>query len=167
MKVKRELSVAEYITNSLFELMKVKPYSEISINDITDNAKVHRASFYRNFSSKEDIIEKWLNRVTVNFIESSKINFKEDSLNDFFLKLFNHLSNYKKECTLIYQAGYSHLLKNQFEDSFLKYNMPRYDDYKSYFMIGGIFNVFNYWIMNGCKETPKEITNKLVNLMSK
>lgn len=87
MKVKRELSVAEYITNSLFELIKVKPYSEISINEITDNAKVHRASFYRNFSSKEDIIEKWLNRVTVNFIESSKINFKEDSLDDFFFEI--------------------------------------------------------------------------------
>ena len=44
MKKKRELSVAEYITNSLFELMKIKPYNEISITEITDKAKVNRVS---------------------------------------------------------------------------------------------------------------------------
>ena len=167
MKKKRKLSVAEYITNSLFELMKSKSYHEISITEITDKAKVNRVSFYRNFSSKEDIVQKWISNVTNRFLEYSHINFKEDSLEDFFIKLFNHLNNYKNECTLIYKAGFIHLLKNQFEESFLKYNKPRYNDYKSYFMIGGIFNVFHFWLINGCKETPTEITSKLVNLMSK
>ena len=53
MNNKRELSVAQYITNSLFELMKAKPYNDISITEITDKAKVNRVSFYRNFTSKE------------------------------------------------------------------------------------------------------------------
>ena len=58
MNKKRELSVSDYITNSLFELMKKKPYADISITEITDKAKVNRVSFYRNFISKEDIIDK-------------------------------------------------------------------------------------------------------------
>ena len=68
MNHKRNSSVSQYITNSLFELMKKKPYVEISITDITDNAKVHRASFYRNFTSKEDVIVQWIKSTTQNFL---------------------------------------------------------------------------------------------------
>ena len=44
------------ITNALFELLKEKSISEISITEIIVKAKVARASFYRNYSSKESVI---------------------------------------------------------------------------------------------------------------
>lgn len=167
MKRKREKSVETYITESLFKLMGEKKYIDITNTEITNRAGVGRASFYRNFNSKEDIIKKWISNTTTTFLQNSNINFKNDNLEDYFIKLFSHLEKYKKEALLIYNAGLIYLLKDEFETTFININQNTYNNYKSYFYIGGIFNVYYYWLINGCRETPKEISKKLINLMQK
>ena len=167
MNNKRELSVAQYITNSLFELMKVKPYNDVSITEITDKAKVNRVSFYRNFTSKEDIINKWITSTTQNFLSKSDINYQKDSTLDYFTKLFTHLEKYKTEAMLIYKANLFNLLKDEFDNNIINLHKKEYSNYKSYFLAGGIFNVYYFWLINGCKETPQQVSEKLVDLMSK
>ena len=167
MNNKRELSVAQYITNSLFELMKAKPYNDISITEITDKAKVNRVSFYRNFTSKEDIIDKWIKFTTQNFLSKSDISYQKDSTLDYFTKLFTHLEKYKTEAMLIYKANFFNLLKNEFDNNLINLHKKEYSNYKSYFLAGGIFNVYYFWLINGCKETPHQVAEKLVDLMSK
>ena len=167
MNNKRELSVAQYITNTLFELMKVKPYNDISITEITDKAKVNRVSFYRNFTSKEDIIDKWIKSTTQNFLSKSDISYQKDSTLDYFTKLFSHLEKYKTEAMLIYNANLFNLLKNEFDNNLINLHKKEYSNYKSYFLAGGIFNVYYFWLINGCKETPYQVAEKLVDLMSK
>ena len=167
MNNKRELSVAQYITNSLFELMKVKPYNDISITEITDKANVNRVSFYRNFTSKEDIIDKWIKSTTQNFLSKSDISYQKDSTIDYFTKLFTHLEKYKTESMLIYKANLFNLLKNEFDNNLINLHKKEYSNYKSYFLAGGIFNVYYFWLINGCKETPHQVAKKLVDLMSK
>jgi AcrR family transcriptional regulator len=46
----------KWIYESLIELMKKRPFSKITIQNITENADVARLTFYRNFKSKEDVI---------------------------------------------------------------------------------------------------------------
>ena len=167
MNNKRELSVAQYITNSLFELMKVKPYNDISITEITDKANVNRVSFYRNFTSKEDIIDKWIKSTTQNFLSKSDISYQKDSTLDYFTKLFTHLEKYKTEAMLIYNANLFNLLKNEFDNNLINLHKKEYSNYKSYFLAGGIFNVYYFWLIDGCKETPHQVAEKLVDLMSK
>ena len=167
MNNKRELSVAQYITNSLFELMKAKPYNDISITEITDKANVNRVSFYRNFTSKEDIIDKWIKSTTQNFLSKSDISYQKDSTIDYFTKLFTHLEKYKTESMLIYKANLFNLLKNEFDNNLINLHKKEYSNYKSYFLAGGIFNVYYFWLINGCKETPHQVAKKLVDLMSK
>lgn len=167
MRIQSEKYVDEYIINALFDLMKKKDYNEISITEITNKAGVGRVSFYRNFNSKEDIIKKWIDNTTNNFLNTSNINYKKDSTTDFFSKLFTHLEKYKEYSFLIYKANLTHLLKNEFENRILKIYEKEYSNYKSYFLAGGIFNVYYYWIINGCKETPKELANKLIDFMQK
>ncbi len=167
MRLQAEKYVDEYITNALFTLMKRKKYDDISITEITNKAGVGRVSFYRNFNSKEDIIKNWIEDTTNNFLKSSDINFKKDSTKDYFIKLFNHLEKYKEESFLIYKANLIHLLKSVFENKLLSIHQKEYDNYKSYFLAGGIFNVYYFWLINGCKESSEEIADKLVDLMQK
>lgn len=57
-KRKRPNSVKEMIISSLCDLIEEKKnYSDISIQDIVNKAKVCRNSFYRNFTSREDIFK--------------------------------------------------------------------------------------------------------------
>lgn len=167
MRLQAEKYVDEYIINALFTLMKSKKYDDISITEITNKAGVGRVSFYRNFNSKEDIIKRWIEDTTNNFLKSSDINFKKDSTKDYFIKLFNHLEKYKEESFLIYKANLIYLLKSEFENKLLSIHQKEYDNYKSYFLAGGIFNVYYFWLINGCKESSEEIANKLVDLMQK
>ncbi len=167
MRIQSGKYVDEYIINALFALMKKKEYNDISITEITNKAGVSRVSFYRNFNSKEDIIKKWIEDTTNNFLKISDINFKKDSTKDYFIKLFSHLEKYKDQSLLIYKANLIHLLKSEFENKLLAIHEKEYDNYKSFFLAGGIFNVYYYWLRNGCKESAEEIAEKLVDLMQK
>lgn len=167
MKVKREKTVDSYITEALFNLMKKKDYNSISISEITIKAGVNRISFYRNFNSKDEIIEKWIHDITNNFLKTSNISYKNDSTKDYFIKLFTHLEKYKEQGKLICKANLTYLLKQEFDDILLKIYEEEYSAYKSYFIAGGIFNVYYYWLISGCKETPDTIANKLVDFMKK
>ena len=167
MRLQAEKYVDEYITKALFTLMKNKKYDDISITEITNKAGVGRVSFYRNFNSKENIIKKWIKDTTDNFLKSSDINFKKDSTKAFFIKLFNHLEKYKEEALLINKANLIHLLKAEFENRLLATHEKEYNNYKSYFIAGGVFNVYYFWLTNECKESPEELADKLVDLMQK
>ena len=51
----RNAYVIEHITDSLLKLLRDKPIGDISISELCDLAGIGRASFYRNFESKEEI----------------------------------------------------------------------------------------------------------------
>lgn len=57
----QEYYTKHYIVTALFKLMHTTEYSAISISDITSKAGVGRATFYRHFKTKEDVILYWFN----------------------------------------------------------------------------------------------------------
>jgi len=167
MKIKREAFVNEYITQALLLLMEKKDYKDISITEICERAGVTRMSFYRNFKSKEDILKKWLTSVTDGFLADSGISYKNDSISDYFIKLFTHLDHYRAICMSLYKADLMYMVKEQFDRVFLDIHRDEYDDYKSYFLAGGIYNVFLLWLMNGCRESPEQLADRMENMLSK
>lgn len=60
-----------------------------------------------------------------------------------------------------------YLVKEQFDRGFLRIYHDEYDDYKSYFLAGGIYNVFLLWLMNGCIETPEELADRMNDILIK
>jgi len=167
MKIKREALVGEYITEALLILMKKEAYREISITEICAKAGVTRMSFYRNFESKEDVLRRWIAGVTERFLAASEISYKEDTAEEYFTKLFTHLERYKGICDALYRADLIYLVKEQFDRVLVELHHEDYDDYKSYFLSGGIYNVFLLWLINGAKERPQELAKRLDRLLVK
>lgn len=48
------------IADALFSLMKRKPFQQITVTEICEEAAVGRKTFYRNFELREDVIDFWL-----------------------------------------------------------------------------------------------------------
>lgn len=167
MAERKDAIVADYIMDSLITLMKRKDYHDISITEICENADVARMSFYRNYKSKEDILRKWLMKVTNRFVAESGISYRDDAPRDYFVTLFTHLEKHKSICTALHEAGLVHLLKEEFDRVFLSIHGGEYDDYKSFFHAGGVYNVFLLWLIRGCAETPEELADKLAGLTKK
>ena len=71
--------VKESITATLLHLLEKKSISEISITEIITGAGVARASFYRNYASKEDVIITLIDDV----LESFRKDIENDG-NDFY-----------------------------------------------------------------------------------
>ena len=49
--------IKDYISQALLHLMQKKANSQITIQEITAEAGVNRSTYYRNFTSKETIIQ--------------------------------------------------------------------------------------------------------------
>ncbi len=61
-----------YIVQALFKLMSEYNYEKISVKDIAEKAGVGRATFYRHFKRKEDIILFYFEHYTsYSFISST------------------------------------------------------------------------------------------------
>ena len=53
----------ECIATALIELMKTKDYSSITITEIAKKSGMSRMTYYRNYSSKDDILVQYINSV--------------------------------------------------------------------------------------------------------
>ena len=163
---KMNILVKDSITDALLKLLNTKTLDKISITEITNKAGVGRVSFYRNFESKEDIIDKYLTKITDEFIESSNISFHNMNTYDYLITLFTHLEKHKEFTTNLYKSNCLYLVENQFKRIFELRNQ-NYDKYKRHFYQGGIYNIYYYWLINGYKESPKELADKLKDLLTK
>ena len=167
MKTKREALVDIYITEALLLLLKKKEYKDISITEICKKAGVSRISFYRNFESKEDILLKKIQNVTDSFLKESAISYKSDTISSYFIKLFTHMKQQIELCNAHNKAGLMHMIKDEFDQVFLNTYRQEYDEYKSVFIAGGIYNVFLFWFNNNCRDNPENLAKRLESILMK
>lgn len=100
----RNLYVVEHITNALISLMEKHSIHVLSISQICDEAQVGRASFYRNFQSKEDVLKKYLQKL----IQEWGSEFEQTKDPAMFSKtLLDHFYHYKDFYLLLYSQGLS------------------------------------------------------------
>ena len=90
------LRVKENIINTLFCLMQKKSLSDITVTELVKGAGVARASFYRNYDSKEDVLVTLIRDV----LEMFRNEVKEDPEGlysyDNMVLSFSYFQKYKK-----------------------------------------------------------------------
>lgn len=158
--------VRKSITNALFTLLQTKNFSAITVTDIVGEAKVARASYYRNFHSKEDIIETYMDtafeNLVVDYIDSNKANlFDYDSMVEGFERSLTYFLMNKSYILSLYHHGFSNLIQEMFNRYIeeLAGDMPSssIDRFKLYFISGAAFSILIRWLQEGAIESPLEI----------
>lgn len=143
----------EWISNSLLKLMEEKPYHQITIKDIAQYADLDRRTFYRHYSSKEEVLEeRILSLLLPHFKELIEIKISDDyemSLRHFTF-LMEHIS-------------FLRLLKEQDLFGFLLVKYQKYicffrelqglgpveskeDKFRIAFKTGGFINIILQWL---------------------
>lgn len=160
------MRVKNQITEGLFSLLRKKPFSEITVTDIVKEAKVARASYYRNFENKEQIIEAAMDSLRdelmsdIQYDDDEHIfNFKNTKAG--FEKALTYCLIRKADLLALYHNGFGSLIQKTFNRYIMEFagNMPAnsLDRYKLYFISGAVTNVLIEWLNEGAKEPPKEI----------
>ena len=152
--------VKESLTDALFNLMDKKSFNDITITELSKKAGVSRLSFYRNYTSKEEIIVKYLDD-KANLWWEKQIS---DRSSDVILGMFNHFYLERDKLAIIYKSGLSHLLyQNILDCSGPSKDLENKVAYTNGWVSGGIFGFVDEWIKRGFKESPKELANIFKN----
>ncbi len=164
--VKKNKSSAPYIKESIFlallELMKEKEFSEIRIQDIAKKAGVSRISYYRNFKSKEDVLNNYMNEETEKFHNAHK----EESGSEFLIHLLDHLKEYQDQFEVLYKNNLSHL----FYEHIYNWCGPKKEteDHTAYLKAAkasAIFGFIDEWIKRGMKGDTKDVANEITRCL--
>lgn len=163
MKIKNESNrlAKECIVTALIELMKVREYDAISITDITRKAGVSRMAYYRNYTSKEDILNKYMDEVGFSIHEKiTKMNTREEIF-DYFRELFSQLGTYRDVGITAYRAHLGELILENVNKN-MAMTFPPYDEsaeakYRHLYLAGAFYNVFIEWLKNGRQESCDEM----------
>jgi len=166
----------KWLIEALFDLMKEKPYSIITVKEIADKAQLSRRTFYRNFKVKEDLLSKYTNYLFEDYIKSIK--GKNDfSFNSILVNYFEFWDNHIKELKLLKQNHLFYFIMEQINsfipniNEFTEVQWHNYDndieeEYISRYNIGGLWNILYKWIDNKERESPKEMVQVIRKAIS-
>lgn len=157
--LKRNNEEAKFITReaikeALYILMEKKEFSEIKISEIIIKSGVSRSAFYRNYKTKDEILQDTVNELHDLFLSKSG-----NSLQENWELIFSILRENKKKLDLIIKAGLEHYLLHKFNENL---DMKSGDDFKEAMNNGLIMNVLIYWAKCGMKDTDTEAAEKIV-----
>lgn len=176
MKTLKENPVAaqskQMLLIALLELMEYKPYSSISIKELAECAGLDRKTFYRNFTSKEEVLCLRLQEMCQVYIKElrglprltsyagTKAYFQICSQHLHFFMLLK--KNNLLPLVLIKFDEYLSELNTLFLDN------PLYREkspYELYYQAGGFWNVTIRWLEGGAKESPEEMAQIIGEIM--
>lgn len=161
----RNTYVIQHLTDALLSLLSDKPIGDISVSELIYKAGVGRASFYRNFKSKEDILQQYTDKITMDFVRTQKLKYNTKNFREYTITLFEHLERNKDFALMLLNNNLLHIIGDIFNEYFLKNTVTHDEQYKQMFTSGGFFNVFKFWLMGGCKESPEELADMFLNFV--
>lgn len=145
------MTANDLITEALFRLLSEKSYDEITVTDICKEAGYTRMSFYRNFSSKEDILSKAFHSSFEQFLAD---NHDKKELSAYF----TFYTENKALIDNIYRAKKQQLIIDQLLSSCgYSDDLPVESGYAVGYYVYFIFGFLDTWYKRGMKETPEQI----------
>ena len=146
-----------YIEQALLLLMQSRPYSDITIGEITEKAGVNRSTYYRHFPTKDSIIKSYLNAIMEEYQNRFR-NLRSDDYALYLRTMFETFYEKRADLLLIHQSGLSYLLLDVLMNRFRFEDIPEKEQFQMSYHIGGIHNNMLLWFAHSMRETPAEMT---------
>lgn len=154
------------IKDAFFEILMEKDFRDITISEITCRAKVGRMTFYRNFSRKEEIVVFFFRGLLSQILDEVH-KLQAPTVQDILLVRFRVIRENPIINQLVGRDGIQELLEEFREThmgSFREF-LPPQGKYALAYKMGGLLAVTEAWMQSGMRESPEEITGKIMKLM--
>lgn len=153
------------------KLLGKKPYDEIKIANITDEAGVARQSFYRNFDSKDDILRKYIEDMVEEYIVALQKECKEKGFDAaaLYRLFFSMMQQNREELLTMKNASLMQIFywavscyAKDAED-----HIPMEADSRVKYQLGGIVTLAVDWINSGMTLSAEEMADRVGQLTEK
>jgi len=154
---RRNAYVIEHLRNALLELLSEKPMDDISISELVETAQVGRASFYRNYEQKEDILKAHIDDLFHEWMNEWQ---KDEAapLSERLRILIAHFEKHRDFYKLLNDRGLIYLLKDVIIG--LYGPKPGYEKVQAYttaFFSYALYGWIEVWFQRGMRESAGEI----------
>ena len=151
------------IEHALFGLMRERDYRQIGVTDIAETAGIGRATFYRYFKRKEEVIAAYFTRNAEAFGLQNCLKCKENQA-QIVRAVLETVYAEKERFALIKKAHLEYLFLdflNRQTGEVFKESADGHTLYEAHLFAGAIFNVCMAWLDGGCAEPLDEVTRVL------
>ncbi|WPQ68875.1 TetR/AcrR family transcriptional regulator [Weissella paramesenteroides] len=167
------------LVEALFRLMSQKDFSDITITELIRDAKVARATFYRNFYTKEDIVKYFLDLLQKELLaqipEAKKqmVNLEnvfEPKIMAKILELsFSYALKNKFYLVTLYKSGLGDVAQKTLNVFAMNIAVEQNSEiyYRLLFLQGASYNLLMQWLVNGANESPYYMAHKLVTYLER
>ena len=164
------------ITEALLALMQQHPYSEITVKQIILEAKLARKTFYRNFESKDDVLNSLIQKILREYFE-----IVNNARGDVLTTIFEFADRHRQLLFLLDKNELMYLpLRSMNENSaqilinqntklnpFVKLFDGLEPEYLIAMNIGAIWNVISLWVHRGMTDAPENVKLSLQGYLNR
>ena len=151
---------------ALLKLMESSDFQTITIQEIAYHAGLSRRTFYRNYSSKEEILDDCFFRIWEEY-RGRIVDTPDLSIPNIARVFFSCMENHRQFLTIVNQhqmlprflTKVDELLPSAFYAA-RGVNIPLSDDMVRYalaFSVGGFIRILILWLNDGARKTPDEM----------
>ncbi|MBF1722898.1 TetR/AcrR family transcriptional regulator [Streptococcus sp.] len=152
----------ESLEISIMQLLEKKELKKITISELVERAGVSRAAFYRNYSSKEQILEEIFKNTVQGITDKlEEFNFKTE-MYQIWLFLFKEVKKEARVISLAIDYNFEKLLTQAVFDFLEKRNRNAKKTTNSYmnsFWSSAVVSVLSKWIKDGMKVPAEKIAS--------
>lgn len=162
------------ITDALLKLMEQYPYEEISVKQIVLETDLVRKTFYRNFSSKDDVLRSHIKSILLDYFE-----IINNAGGDVLTTIFEFAVRNKELLILLDRNDMLYVVlqgMNEFILSVKTKQDPELNpfsrlfegldsDYLIMLNTGGIWNVISLWVRRGMKDDPEDVKRTIAEYL--
>jgi AcrR family transcriptional regulator len=157
----------DYLIDAFFLLLKDHDYYAIDVTGISKKAGVSRATFYRIFQSKEEIIKAYFERSELEFLTTHNAMTPYSNPKEFVYSCFELLTKEKENLLSLYRQGLIHYLSEALNSGIEKdfAEHTRGDKAAAYLYAGAVYNLEVYYLSSGATKTPQELTESFLRFL--
>lgn len=157
--------VRSQILAALLQAMRQKPLGAISVSELTAAAQVGRASFYRNYTSKEDVLRQESDRLMRLWLQSWQQRAAETPPpppNEFLVSLLDFYKAHADFYLALYRAGMADLVRDAIlQRAELTPAMPNAEAYLRSAMAYMVYGWVIEWMHRGMPESGSELARMM------
>ena len=153
--------VRSQILHTLLDMMQEQDLSTIVISNLTERACVGRASFYRNFTSKEDVLRQEANRLAD--VWKQRYESREHAApSEILVSLLDFYKEHSDFYLALYRAGLENLVLNTLlEQIEISPDLPNAVAYLRSSIAYLLFGWIVEWMKRGMQESGTELAQMI------
>lgn len=167
----RKESVKDRLLLALISFAGQKDWSKLTVSELIQAANVARASFYRNFTSIEDIIEYGIQQLAEQYHQGMSFDHEDFHSREVMLYKFQFYKAHAKLVLAFHHANMSttllDVITNCEIDACGDMSIHSITRYEVYYYAGAFYHMMVHWLENGTKESCEEMANEFLRIRTR